>query len=280
VILLDGLKLAAARAGGLHARASQVTRARGRAPTLVLIAFGRDGAAPWLNRKLSACAAAGVHTVPLIIPPRIRPADAAAMMGETLRRADADAVFLQFPFPSDFDERPLIDMIPDNLDVDVMTPSCVQEYFANVSALPPVTVTAAIEMFSAYDVVLRDRPGIVVADDSPFASMFAKALSRAGAKMSPLVSPRAPDLVEQLRGAQLVIAAAGRPKLINAADIGHGAAVIDAGYFNPRGIGDIDATSGVGHLDAYGPVPGGIGPMTVSALIERSIRFSESARLR
>jgi len=278
--LLDGTLLAKARADGLLTRAGAVTRVRGRAPTLAIIAFGRAGAAPWLDRKLTACAAAGVAAVPLIIGPRIHPAAVAAMIGELIMQSNADGVFLQIPCPAGLDERPLIAMIPEDLDVDVMSAGRVRAYFADRAALPPVTVTAALDMLAAYDVDVRGRRGIVIADESPFALMLAESLSRAGASMAPLVAPRKRDLSSNFGGADLIISAAGRPKLVNAADIAPGSIVIDAGYFNPRGIGDIDVTSGVDHLDAFGPVPGGIGPMTISALIDRVILFAETANNR
>ncbi len=81
---------------------------------------------------------------------------------------------------------------------------------------------------------------------------------------------------EQVGRHRLVVVAAGRPGAVSAQAMAPGTVAIDLGYHNTGGRGDIDTTGGFDHLRAIAPVPGGIGPMTVSVLIERTIAAAEA----
>lgn len=277
-LILDGTSLARRRAAAIAGRAAAVRARRGEPPCLLLVAFAEpDGHVPHVQRKLRACADAGVKTELVSLPAGASTDAAIRALHERLGRSRVDGVFLQFPFPAAIDGDSLAASVPSAVDVDIMTPALVTAYLERISPYPPVTVSAALLLLEHYDVEIAGLRGVVVADESPFAVMFREALSRCGARMAPLVPPSARDLDALVSGAGLVVAAAARPGTVTAAMLRQGTVAIDAGYFNPGGRGDIDASGGIGHLAALAPVPGGIGPMTVSALIERVVEFAERA---
>lgn len=94
----------------------------------------------------------------------------------------------------------------------------------------------------------------------------------------PLLSPLKATADPWLAAAPLVIVAVGRPGILSALQLAPDAVAIDVGYFNVGGRGDIDLAGGASHLGALAPVPGGIGPMTVSYLLERTISIAEGHR--
>jgi methylenetetrahydrofolate dehydrogenase (NADP+)/methenyltetrahydrofolate cyclohydrolase len=276
VLILDGVSLARRREAMLAERAAAVLSRRGRAPGLLLVAFSdeQDGV-PHIDRKLRMCAAAGVDATPLIIPSSVHTREATSRMQDLLKDRSFDGVFVQFPFPDTIDGDAFASAIPAELDVDIMTPVRTAQFMNGIATLPPVTVSAGLLLLDEYDVSLADRRGIVVARQSPFSLMFRAALSLRGADMAPLAPPDAPDLDERLRDAELVVVAGATPGLVQSTTLPPGVVAIDAGYFNPGGRGDIDVSGGIDHLAAISPVPGGIGPLTVSALIERVVLFAE-----
>ena len=278
MIVLDGRALAALRAPAIARDATAMLARRGRAPTLLLVAFAdAAGRAPHVQGKLRACSAVGVNAVPLVVATGTLPLDAMAAMQRAITTHQPDGVFVQVPFPDDFDGTPLLDAIPVAADVDIMTQARTTDYLTGASDLPPVTVTAALELLDAHAVSVHGLHGVMVAEDSPFTGMFVEALRRRGARMAQALHPDATDLEERVGEAGLVVAAAGRPGLLRADRLAPGAIAIDAGYFNPGGLGDIDVSGGVAHLGALMPVPGGIGPMTVSALVARVVEFGGTA---
>lgn len=275
-ILLDGARLARERAPALAARAAAVGARRGCAPRLALVAFADElGAAPFATRKVRAGAAAGVEVAPLIMPAGVTTGEAAGEVAAFLEEGPWDGVFVEFPFPAGVDGDALTALIPEAADLDIMTPARVDRFLAGIDPLPPLTIVAGLELLDAYAVEITGLRGVVVAEDSPFAHCFREALARRGALMAPLLAPTAPDLARRTREAELVVVSAGSPGLVGSGELAPGAVVIDVGYFNPGGRGDVDLAAGTDHLRAIAPVPGGIGPMTISVLIERLIAFAE-----
>lgn len=275
-VILDGARLARERADGLAARAAAVTRARGRAPRLALLAFSKGDAGPaYVPRKVRACASAGVAVAPLLLPWDATTEAARDALTRMIETEPLDAIFVEFPFPAHVDGEEIVAAVPERLDVDVMTAGRVRRYLEDRTGPPPLTVAAALELLDRLGVDIAGRDGVLVADAFPFTIMFREALSRRGAVMRPLLGPGARDLAAAVRDAGLVVAAASSPGLLGSGDLAPGAVAIDAGYFNPGGRGDIDTSAGIGHLGALAPVPGAIGPMTVSMLVERVIAFAE-----
>lgn len=273
---MDGFGLAASRVEALRERAGAVRTRLKRAPRMALVAFGDDlGRALHVAKKLKAATAADVDAKPLILPPRASTKDALRTVASLADDPRVDGIFLQFPFPASIDGDELAAALPVAKDIDVMSPALSAQYLIDESALPPVTVSAALELVDAYDVRIDGRQGIVVAEDSPFVRMLRLAFARRGAETMRIMAPDAPDLLDRVRRANLVIVAAGRPAIVRSQDLAKGTVAIDVGYFNPGGRGDVDITGGTRHLEAIAPVPGSIGPMTVSCLIERTIVFAE-----
>lgn len=279
MLLLDGRALAARRLPALRARADAVRAVRSRAPRLGILAFGdAAGIAPHVAGKQRAGAAAGVEVALEVVP-------AAASLDEALARcaslaADArlDGLFVQFPYPDASWAAFIEQAIPEHLDVDVMSPARVLRFSTDAAMLPPVTVSAALALVDAFGVTVRGLEGVVVAEPSDFSEMFRVAFMRRGALIPPVLSPADAATDPRLARASLVIVATGRPGFVRALQLAPDAVAIDVGYFNAGGRGDIDVGEGVSHLGALAPVPGGIGPMTISCLIERTISFAEGNR--
>jgi methylenetetrahydrofolate dehydrogenase (NADP+)/methenyltetrahydrofolate cyclohydrolase len=272
--ILDGRALAARRAPLIARRAAAVTAQRGRAPTLLLMAFrDADGRVPHVAGKLRACEAVDLDAVPLVIDSTDDTRAALRALHAAVAEHSPDAVFVQVPCPAAIDGAALEAAIPPDSDVDVMSPPRFAQYMRDATQQPPVTVTAALLLLDDAGIDVAGMHGVVIADDAPFTAMLGEAFERRGARIA-RVDPAA-DAAATAGRADLVIVAAARPGLLAARAIAQGSVAIDVGYFNPGGRGDIDTASGIDHLRAIIPVPGGIGPMTVSALLERVVDFAE-----
>lgn len=272
-VLLDGASVASSRVPELARRAAAVTARRGFPPRLALVAFADVSSAPrFTGRKVDACRQAGIDAVPRILPTDTSTGDAAQVVGRVATKAGCDGIFLEFPFPQHVDADALIETVPAEFDVDVMTSARIRSYMSEQRGKPPVTVEAALVLLDHVGVDVRGLDGVVIAEESPFALMFREALARRGADMRPLL---APQRAHTARDAQLLVSAAAQPALLRSEELATDAVVIDAGYYNAGGRGDIDTAGGVVHLRALAPVPGAIGPMTVSMLMQRVLEAAE-----
>lgn len=274
--ILDGSALAARRLPGLRARAQALGAARGRSPSLGILGFTDvSGKVPHVAPKLRAAESCGIEVRVEALPVDASLADAIAAMERLRSAAELDGLFVQFPYPDASWGEPIEALIPPALDVDVMAPREVERFIRDAAMLPPVTVSAALALMDDAGIVLDGREGVVIAEASPFAEMFRLAFARRGARMAALVTPGEAMQHAAVRAASLVIVAAGIPGAVDATALADGAVAIDVGYFNPGARGDIANATTARHLDAVVPVPGGIGPMTISALLERVILFAE-----
>lgn len=272
--VLDGQRLALATRQDHASRAARVTAGRGRPPRLGLVAFHDHRGRPrYVDRKVRACKAVGVEVVPIVLSETVVTGTARAEV-ERLVAEDVDGIFLEFPFPGQVDVEALIQVVPERLDVDVMTPGRVHRYLTAQEGPPPITVTAGMRLLDGFGVRVEGLDGVVVSESTPFAEMFRAALERRGAHMRPVVAPDDDAVDRILAHSDLAVIAAAQPGRFVASEFAAGAIVIDVGYYNPGGAGDVDTRSGVEHLAAIAPVPGGIGPMTVTMLVERVIEFA------
>ena len=277
LLILDGRVLARTRAIKLRRRAQAVTSVRGTCPRLLLLAFqGPGGRVPWVSKKIRACDAAGIQIDLLVLDGEADTVKACTALERALERTDPDGVFLQIPFPSGVDGNALISVIPPLCDVDTVSPQAMTEYLSGRTGRPPLTVAAGLALLEAYGLRFGGHPGVVVGDLTPFNRMFARALEGRGARTE-VVSPAATDLSDYLSAASLVVTSAAQPGVVRSTSLAGGAVAVDGGYYNPGGQGDFDISGGVEHLRALAPVPGGIGPMTVSMLVEAVIDRAETA---
>lgn len=279
-LILDGRLLAERRLPTLHDRARRVREVRGTSPRLLLVAFAEvDGRAPWVSRKVRAGAEAGVDARPLILPEDLGTDGAATALERAIQDTRPDGILLQLPFPPGIDLDVLTAAVPPKADVDVMKPERFRAFMAGRLDRQPATVAAALALLEDGHVDLSGRQGVVIGEEMPFTSMLRETLARRGVQMA-IVPPESGGLQERLADATLVVTYVCRSGAVRAGDLAPGSVVIDGGYFNPGGRGDVDLSGGVEHLEALAPVPGGVGPMTVSALMEGVIAAAEDAALR
>ncbi len=276
-MILDGSALARRRAPDLRDRACAVAKARGTAPRLLLVAFeGPDGYAQWVSGKVRACEKAGVDVTTLIIPNDVGTRDARITFEDAVIAARADAVFVQIPFPPSIDGDLLSASIPPDSDIDLMSPHGFREFVGGRETRPPLTVAATLMLLEAHRVRPSEHTALVVGDMTPYNRMLRAALDRRGAQ-GVIVCSVSSELTAALAEATLVVTSVARPGAVRSGDFAPGAIVVDGGYFNPGGVGDIDLSDGIEHLKAMAPVPGGIGPMMVSALVEAVVSRAEGS---
>jgi methylenetetrahydrofolate dehydrogenase (NADP+) / methenyltetrahydrofolate cyclohydrolase len=256
----------------LRARAAAAAAARGRPPGLLLIApETARGFAPHVERKRRALADAGVAERTVLLPLDAQTSDLSAAIRSGSADPEIDAIFVQYPLPPGVDEAAACRHIPAAHDIDLMNPDVFEQFLKDPAAAPPVTASALLDLLDGYDVDVAGLTAVVVAAPFPLAVAFRLVLDRRNAAGPPPLALDDARLDRHLATADLVVVALATPGAVTVERIPAGVIAIDAGYFNPGGRGDIDAAGGTAHLRAFAPVPGGIGPMTVSALVEATI---------
>lgn len=275
-LVLDGARLAAARRPALAGRADRVAERRGRPPGVLLVTTEiRPGFAPHVEKKRRECAQANIAIRTLLAPSTSTTSAVHEALAQGVEDPDVDAVFLQFPLAPAIDGDAAASVIPASKDIDLVNPLNFDRFVKDPAVAAPLTPRALIALFEHYRIATEGVQAVIVGQPDPLTRAFRIVLERSGARGHGPLAPDDPDLRDVLADADIVVVATARAGSIPSDRLRAGATAVDAGYFNPGGRGDIDPAPGIGHLAAIVPVPGGIGPMTISILLEAVIERAE-----
>ena len=190
---------------------------------------------------------------------------------------DVHGILLQHPVPSQINERACFDRISIEQDVDGVTTDgfglMAMKEFAYGSATP----AGIMRILDHYKIQIEGTRAVIVGRSPILGKPMALMLMNRNATIT-VCHSRTKNLPEVVRQGDIVVGAVGKPEFIKGDWIKDGAVVIDAGY-NPGGIGDIELKAVIDKCSAYTPVPGGVGPMTISTLIAQTVEAAEKKLL-
>ncbi|HYP82715.1 bifunctional 5,10-methylenetetrahydrofolate dehydrogenase/5,10-methenyltetrahydrofolate cyclohydrolase [Variovorax sp.] len=274
-VVLDGKTLAARREVQLtNAIRGFANRHQGRVPTLATILVGDDpSSAVYVRMKGDACGRVGMHSRAIVLPASTSTQELRGVIDALNQDPDVSGILLQHPVPQHIDERACFDCIRIDKDVDGVTSHGFGRMALGQEAFGSATPSGIMRLLSEYGIEVAGRRAVVVGRSDILGKPLALMLSNADATVT-LCHSRTQDLEQEVRRAQIVVAALGKPQFIPADWVADGAVVVDAGY-HPGGIGDIEPGNLVERCSAVTPVPGGVGPMTISVLLEQTLRAAE-----
>ncbi len=277
--IIDGVAIAKAVRVGIAARA-QALAARGIQPSLTVIVVGENPAsAVYVRNKVRACGEAGIHSDVVHFP-----GDATEdQILSRIRALNADqtvhGILVQLPLPQHISVRRLLETIAVDKDVDGFHLYNVGGLVIGQTVFPPCTPYGVQKILEHENIEIEGKNVTVVGASNIVGKPMALMLMQREATVA-ICHAKTRDLAQYTILADIVVVAAGKPGLIVAPMIRTGAVVIDVGInFLPNGklVGDVDF-EGVRQKASYiTPVPGGVGPMTVTMLLENTVAAAERA---
>lgn len=274
-VLLDGKALAKKTEGDLAQRV-EAAKAKGGAatPILATILVGNDPAsATYVAMKGNACRRVGMDSRKVVLPEQTTTAELLAAIAELNGDPNVHGILLQHPVPNQIDERACFDAIALSKDVDGVTCLGFGRMAMGEPAYGAATPKGIMTLLKAYDISLEGRHAVVVGRSPILGKPMAQMLLGANATVT-ICHSRTQDLIGHIGRADVVVGALGKPEFIKASWLKKGAIVVDAGY-HPGGVGDIEQAGLAEIAAAYTPVPGGVGPMTISTLIHQTVEAFE-----
>jgi len=281
-LILDGKALAKSREEQLHSSVEKLIADGGRKPTLATILVGDDPAsATYVQMKINACKRVGMGSLSIEMPASTTTEQLLAEINRLNNDASVNGILLQHPVPDQIDERACFDSIAIEKDVDGVTTQGFGRMTMGEPAFGSATPAGIMTLLRHYDIPMEGKHAVVVGRSPILGKPMAAMLVNANATVT-ICHSRTENLAEQVGRADIIVGAVGRPELIKAEWIKDGAVVVDAGY-HPGAIGDIEKTGLENRATAVTPVPGGVGPMTINALISQTLesalqRFNAAAK--
>jgi methylenetetrahydrofolate dehydrogenase (NADP+) / methenyltetrahydrofolate cyclohydrolase len=279
-LVLDGKAYAKELEAELTARVQRLLQSGLREPPiLATILVGEDPAsATYVRMKGNACRRVGMESLSIALPGTTTTADLLAKIDELNANSRVRGILLQHPVPKQIDERACFDRIALAKDVDGVTAHGFGRMAMDEPAYGSATPAGIMRLLRHYRIPIEGREAVVVGRSPILGRPMAMMLLAANATVT-ICHSRTKNLSEVVRRGEIVIGAVGKAEFIRADWIRDAAVVVDAGY-HPGNVGDIELSGVVSRCAAYTPVPGGVGPMTISTLIAHTVEAAEHAAQR
>ena len=276
--LIDGKAIAAIVRAGAAERAAAL-RARGIEPHLAVILAGDDPAsAVYVRNKERACQEAGIRSTVVRLPGDVSQEALEAEIAKLNADRSVHGILVQLPLPAGLSEGRALALIDADKDVDGFHTVNTGRLWKKEPGFVPCTPLGVMELLRAYNIDPRGKRAVVVGRSDIVGKPMAALLLQADATVT-ICHSRTQDLAGVCREAEILVAAVGRPRLITGDMIRKGAAVIDVGINRVDGklVGDVDFESARRRAGFLTPVPGGVGPMTISMLLCNTLQAAERA---
>ena len=289
-MIIDGKKIAAEIRAEIAADAARFAAEAGRAPGLAVVLAGENPASvSYVTAKERACAECGIRSFPVRLPATVSQEALLAEVERLNADPEVDGILVQLPLPKGLDEQAVIRAIAPEKDADGFHPVSLGKLLIGLDTFVPCTPAGIIELLVRSGVETAGKRAVVVGRSNivgkPVAALLARK-GRGGDATVTVCHTATRDLAAHTREADVLVVAAGRPGTIGAGMVKKGAVVIDVGVnripdptrkSGHRLVGDVDFDAVAPVASLITPVPGGVGPMTITMLLANTVK---AARLR
>ena len=273
--IIDGKALSAVVKEEVKAKVVELEARYGRRPCLAVIIVGENPASQvYVRNKVKAAAFTGIESLQLELPSDISEELLLKRIAELNADPAVDGILVQLPLPKHIDEEKVIDAIAREKDVDGFHPGNVAGLWLGKDCIVPCTPAGVMRMIDSIGCDLNGKTAVVVGRSNIVGKPVAKLLLDRNATVT-IAHSRTRDLAAVTRGADVLVAAVGRPRMITGDMVKPGAVVIDVGINRTdegKIVGDVDFDSVSEVAGWITPVPGGVGPMTIAMLMENTFR--------
>ena len=272
--LIDGKALSLSLKEEMKGRIATIGERYGRVPCLAVIIVGDNPASrSYVRGKIKAAEFVGMDSRLVELPEDITEAALLELIAVLNADEAVDGLLVQLPLPRHIDEDRVIDAIAIGKDVDGFHPQNVANLWLGRKCIVPCTPKGIIKMIETTGIDISGKKAVVVGRSNIVGKPVAKLLLDRNATVT-IAHSRTKDLAAVTREADILVAAVGRPKMIGADMVKPGAVVIDVGINRTEEgklVGDVDFQSVSEVAGFLTPVPGGVGPMTITMLMENTI---------
>ena len=273
--IINGKELALSLKQEMAAAVATFTEKYGRVPHLVVILVGEDpGSVSYVTGKAKASAEVGIKNTTIRREATITEEELLGIIDELNADEEVDGILVQLPLPKHIDSDKVIAAIRAEKDVDGFHPMNVANLWLKQPCTLPCTQKGIIKLLKRANVEIAGKEVVVIGRSNIVGLPVSKLLLNENATVT-IAHSRTKDLKEVTRRADILVVAIGRPKFVTADMVKPGAVVIDVGVNRDpetkKLCGDVDFAAIEPIASAITPVPGGVGPMTITCLMENTI---------
>ena len=273
-MILDGKTTASQIKEEIKQELIEIKNRIGKAPGLAIVLVGENPASKiYVNSKIKGCAELGFESFAHYLPENVTEEELLKVIESLNDDKRVDGILVQLPLPKHIDERKVIETISLLKDVDGFKPENMGLLFlGDKNSLKPCTPSGIVELFKRYNLEVEGKDVVIIGRSNIVGKPMAGFFINEGATVT-ICNSKTKNLVEKLRGADIIVAAMGVPKFVKSDMVKDDAIIIDVGINRtPEGLfGDVDFENVSSKCKWITPVPGGVGPMTVAMLFKNTL---------
>ena len=271
--ILDGKQIAKDYRQGLQDEV-EVLKQKGYTPKLSVILVGNDGASQsYVRSKKKAAEKIGMISEVIHLEEDTSEEDVLKELERLNNDESVSGILVQVPLPKQVDEQKVLDAIDPDKDVDGFHPINIGRLYLDQAKLIPCTPLGVMELLKHADIDLEGKNAVVIGRSHIVGQPVSKLLIQQNATVTVLHS-RSQNIHEHLKNADIIVSAVGRPGMVKKEDVKEGAVVIDVGNTpdeNGKLKGDVEYDEVSEVAGAITPVPGGVGPMTITMVLNNTL---------
>lgn len=258
----------------LKKRVETIKERCGKTQVLATILVGDNPASvTYVRMKGNACTRVGMISLKVEMRGDTTTEELLEKIEELNKKPDVCGILLQHPVPKQIDEQACFNAISLEKDVDGVNTSSFGQMAMGLPAFKSATPLAILSLLKHYGIQIEGKEAVIIGRSAILGKPIAALLLNENATVT-IAHSKTVNLSEVVRRADIVVAAVGKPLFVQADWIKEGAVLMDAGY-NKGNVGDIDMGNCAPKSSAYTPVPGGVGPVTISMLMQQTVEAAE-----
>lgn len=257
----------------------EALKSEGKETGLAVIIVGNDPASKvYVNNKKKGCAEVGINSYEYALPEETTTEELLELINKLNEDSKVDGILCQLPLPKHIDEKTVINSIMPSKDVDAFHPVNTGHIMIGDYSFLPCTPAGIIEMLKFYNIEISGKECVVIGRSNIVGKPMAMLLLHDSGTVT-VCHSKTQNLAEVCRRADILVAAVGKAKFVTADMVKDGAVVIDVGMNrNEEGklCGDVDFEGVKDKCSFITPVPGGVGPMTITMLLNNTLTASKN----
>jgi len=281
--ILNGKELSQTLRAEIAQQVEEFIQKTGVTPCLAAILVGDDPASQvYVRNKEKACAAVGMKSQLFRLPADTTEAELLELVARLNSDDSVHGILCQLPLPKQITEKVILDAVSPDKDVDAFHPANVGLILQGRPRFLPCTPFGIQEMLKRYEIETAGKHVVVLGRSDIVGKPMAAMMVQRGLGADSTVTvchSRTKDLAAVTRLADILIVAIGKPKFVTAEMVKDGAVVVDVGINRTDDglVGDVDFDAVQGKTSAITPVPGGVGPLTITMLLGNTLKAAQDA---
>lgn len=244
---------------------------------LAVVQVGENSASQiFINQKKKACEKTDVNFKLLKFLAKISVSELKREIKKITKNPSNSGIIIQLPLPKKFLPEELLNLIPEEKDIDVLSEKSLGKFYQGTLSILPPTVNGILCLLKNYKIELKGKDVVVIGAGRLVGFPLAIQLLKEKATLS-VLNEFTKDAPSFIKKANILISGVGKPNLIRGDMVKKGAVIIDAGCSMKKGklVGDVDFKEVSKKASYITPVPGGVGPMTVACLLENLVKLNK-----